>query len=142
MKGLRRSLAVAGTILSLLVTTSTVHAAHESNSQAELEPTAAGPAGASGKVIVNYVAGREGWTASAQVDGLAPNATYNVVLNLNGGGPQVLCTIQTDATGSGSCSDQRDVLAGFNRVEIIEVATGTVVADGTFIRRGGGRERG
>lgn len=141
MKGLRRSLAVVGTILSLLVTTSAVHAGHESNSQAVLKPTAAGPAGASGKVIVNYVAGTEAWTASAEVDGLAPNTTYNVVLNLNGGNPQVLCTIQTDATGSGSCSDQRDVLAGFNRVEIIETATGTVVANGTFVRRGGSRDR-
>ncbi len=141
MMNLRHSLAAAGTILCLLVSTSVAQAAHESNSRAELNPTAAGPAGGGGKVVVNYAAGKESWSASAAVSGLEPNTTYSVVLNLNGAGPQLLCSIQTDASGAGSCSDQRDVLAGFNRVEIVETATGTVVADGTFVRRGGGRER-
>ncbi len=122
MKGLRRSLVAASAILALVLTTSTVYAAHESNSRAELVPIA-------------------GWTASAAIDGFAANTTYNVVINLNGADPQVLCTFTTGATGSGGCSDRRDQLAGFNRVEIVEASTGTVVANGVFVRRGGGRER-
>ena len=120
---------LVGLILGLV---SSVYAAHESNNKAELSGD-----GISGHAIVNYVAGTEGWSSTARVDGLAPG-DYTFAVNLNGTNQTTVCSFTADGNGSDGCSDQDADLPGFNTAVIVD-SDGMVVASGTFARRGGNR---
>ena len=120
---------VFGFILSVA---SNAYAAHESNNRAELMGD-----GVSGKAIVNYVKGTEGWSSTARVMGLEAGE-YTFAVNLNGTNQTVVCTFTSDGHGSEGCSDQDADLPGFNTAVILD-SDGNVVASGIFERRGGGR---
>lgn len=133
LKGSTTSLLTLTMVIGLLLMmTSIAFAAHESNNRAELMGS-----GTSGHAIVNYVAGTEGWSSTARVQGL-PAGDYQFAVNLNGNNQTVVCSFMSDGIGATGCSDQDADLGGFNTAVIID-GDGNVVASGTFARRGGMR---
>ena len=108
--------------------------AHESNNRATLSGD-----GITGTASVNYVAGTEGWRSTARVRGLDAG-DYTFAVNLNGTNQTAICSFTSDGKGSEGCSADTDV-PGFNTAVILD-SDGTVVASGTFARRGGTRETG
>ncbi len=123
---------------------SSAFAAHESNNRANLT----GDDGVSGKAIVNYVKGTEGWSSNTSVFGLQPGE-YVFAVRLRADGPfQTICAFTADGKGRDGCSDRDAVLMGFSQAVIVLDANGngeadmdeTVVASGTFERRGVCRE--
>mgnify|MGYP000583818432 FL=1 len=123
---------VAGAALALLP--SLAQGAHESNNRALLM-SEDGPA--YGSAIVNYVKGRESWTATVQVHGL-PAGVYWFAVRLNDGELQPVCMIEADGDGVARCSNQQFDLGGFNEAVIVD-DEGGIVASGIFERRGGKR---
>lgn len=108
--------------------------AHESNNRANLTGMATGTA------IVNYVAGREAWRSTVNLEGDLADGTYGYYV---AGGPsgdagQLVCTFTVDGNGRMGCSADTD-LPGFARAEIRD-SEDNVVASGMFVRRGGNRE--
>ena len=117
-------------------------ATHESNNTLTFAPVAASPSpDASGAGVINYVKGLSGdepntaWTSSFRFQGLAPNATYTVVVRGRFADPTVfsaICSFTTDAAGAGSCSEQ---FTGLQRLAIAQLriggAAGTPVLQAT-----------
>lgn len=139
MKSSARNQVIA-LFLALLVTLSSVFAAHESNNYALLGSEASA---ADGVAIVNYVAGKEAWTATAHVSGL-PEGMYFFAARINTGAvigdPQPICEFFTNEEGNGSCSNNHFDLGGFHEVVILDM-NGEIVLSGFFERRGGKRSK-
>lgn len=113
--------------------------AHESNNQATLSGTQDGNA-ITGNAIINYVAGREGWQSTVNLQGDLAAGTYTFFATGGPGVLQAICSFTVDGSGGRQgCSANTDLI-GFTGAEVRE-ADGTVVASGTFARRGGNREK-
>lgn len=133
---------LAGVVASALVALSaiTANAAHESNNSATLsgESTLA-----TGKVIVNYIAGKESWAASGTVMDL-PEGMYMLVVRVNTGGNigpfQPVCLLETDGNGDATCGDQQFDLGGFHEALVVDM-DGNILLSGFFERRGGKRAK-
>lgn len=112
--------------------------AHESNNKAGLSGTQNGNL-ITGNAIINYVAGTEGWQSSVNLQGDLASGTYTFFA-IGPGGVQPVCSFSVDGSGGRQgCSADTDLL-GFMRAEV-RYEDGTVVASGTFERRGGNRDR-
>ncbi len=115
-----------------------VQAAHESNNRALLEGD---DAAIQGHAIVNYVKGKESWTASVLVQDL-PAGSYWFAVRFNSGGtigePQPICMLEVGDEGMAACADSMFDLGGFHEALILD-AEGNIVASGFFERRGGNR---
>ncbi|MDQ3646968.1 MAG: hypothetical protein M3345_08565 [Actinomycetota bacterium] len=98
-------------------------AVHEANNRFDLAATGS-IATADGSGYSNYVAGREGFQNYVEVSGLAPNTQYSWY-GIAPSGTALICTLTTDATGSGSCSS--DVDSKLGRTEVRDTLTGAVV---------------
>lgn len=115
-----------------------LHAAHESNNMAMIESD---DDSVEGHAIVNYVKGKESWTATVRVGDLAPGIYWFAVRFNNDmviGEPQPVCMIEANRKGNASCSNQMFDLGGFHEALILD-ADGNIVASGFFDRRGGKR---
>lgn len=121
-----------------------VSAAHESNNQITFRPVA--DPDASGRGVINYVAGREGeaneWTGAFNFKGLTPGETYTVS-GAGGANPTAICTFTAKANGSGGCNARFGVFAG-GQVRVTD-SDGTLVllgsrANGDIISNGGNRD--
>lgn len=113
--------------------------AHESNNQAGLSGTQNGNA-ITGNAIINYVAGRDGWQSTVTLQGDLAPGTYTLFAIGGPGGVQPVCSFTVDGSGGRQgCSADTD-LGGFRFAEV-RYQDGTVVARGTFERRGGQRDR-
>lgn len=106
--------------------------AHNGNNKATLEGDATGNA------IVNYSEGRGTISGTVRTDGLEPG-DYTFQVSLGGVNPQAICefTVSEDG-GRVVCSENGLELDGFSQAEIAD--DGTVVASGTFLRRGNCRD--
>lgn len=108
--------------------------AHESNNGAELVGD-----GVRGSATVNFVRGAgdgPNWRSTAHLRGLDPGS-YDFYFTLNGANETLVCSFLAGMGGTGGCSGDTNV-PGFNTGEIRTI-DGTVVASGTFARRGGNR---
>ncbi|MDQ3380098.1 MAG: hypothetical protein M3546_07220 [Actinomycetota bacterium] len=140
---MHRVIAVAAAFAALLVLAGAALAAHNGNNRAELVGVGA-EADASGVAIVNYSEGQGDFNGNVTVSGLMPNTVYSFYVVSPAGvtiAPFV-CTGTSDAAGVFTCSAQHRVLPGFATAQIRlgTAATGTVVASGTFERRGNCRD--
>lgn len=144
------SIAIAVSMLFLLAPAAL--AVHEANNLFDLAARDASLPDADGSGHSNYVAGNEGWRNFVKVSGLAPETTYDW-RGIGGGNDVVICSLTTDATGSGSC--RSDVNSFLGRTEVRDATTGVVVLDardledenrtvedGEIERRGACREAG
>ena len=142
--GAARGMVVLGILLTLLLGTTSAFASHESNNYAKLT----GAGGVTGNAHVNYVKGTEGWSSTVSVFGLAAGDYVFAVRRTAAGAFQTVCAFTADGRGQDGCSDQDAVLVGFTQAVIVLDANGngiadsgeTVVASGTFERRGVCRE--
>ena len=128
----RSFIALALAAIALLGIASPASAAHNSNNKAELTGTT--DPDITGVAIVNYQEGRGTFNGSTRVDGLEPGEDYTFRVT-GPGGLQTICTFTANASGSGGCSEQGLKLGGFTTAQIVD-KNGTVVASGTFARRG------
>lgn len=112
--------------------------AHESNNRATLSGTQDGRT-ITGSAIINYVSGREGWQSTVNLQGDLAAGTYTFfAISPNGMTEFAVCSFTVAANGGRQgCSADTDV-GGFLTAEVRE-SDGTVVARGTFQRRGGNR---
>ena len=113
-------------------------AAHNGNNRAEL----AGAGGITGVAIVNYSEGQGDFNGNVSASGLMPNTSYSFYVAGAGAGTAgvLICSGTSDAAGVFTCSAQHKPLPGFSRAEIRLGTTTTVVAMGTFERRGNCRD--
>ena len=128
------------TCAALFATAPTASAAHNGNNFAELTGTAADP-DASGKAVLNYSEGGGDFVTTITVADLVPGATYDYLVWRipTDGSTALLCTGEADDQGTFTCQAQHFVLGGF-RQAVVRDAAGTVVALGTFLRRGNCRD--
>lgn len=128
----RFSILLAALALMVLGVTP-VLGAHNGNNKAELTDAATGTA------IVNYSEGTGTFSGTVNTDGLDAG-TYTFQVSLNGTNTTEICefTVSEDGTREG-CSATGLELPGFNRAEIA-AEDGTIVASGTFARRGNCRD--
>lgn len=112
--------------------------AHESNNRATLSGMQDGRA-ILGTAIINYVSGTEGWRSTVNLSGDLAAGTYTFfAISPNGMIAMPVCSFTISETGGRQgCTADTD-LGGFLRAEVRE-SDGTVVASGTFQRRGGNR---
>lgn len=131
---LSRVLLVAAGTAALLLPALPAQAAHESNNKAELTGTGTGNA------IVNYIEGREAnqWTANVRVRGLDAGEYSYVLVAPDGTDAATVCDFTARERGSAGCSNSSFDTGGFATAEVRD-EDGNVVADGTFVRRGGQR---
>ena len=131
-----RVIAVAAAFAALLVLAGAALAAHNGNNRAELT----GAGGVSGVAIVNYSEGQGDFNGNVTASGLTPNTAYSFyVAGATAGNTGVLiCSDTSNSSGVFTCSTQHLVLPGFSRAEI-RLGT-TIVATGTFARRGNCRD--
>lgn len=112
--------------------------AHTANNQANLSGMQNGN-GITGNAITNYVAGRDGWQSTVNLQGDLAAGTYTFFA-IGPGGVQPVCSFTVGGRGGRQgCSADTD-LGGFARAEV-QYQDGTVVASGIFERRGGNREK-
>lgn len=114
---------------------------HESNNRAELSGTQ-GSAAVSGSSIVNFT-GNAGnaWRSNVNLKGdLAPGTYSFFVISPDGTNRMFVCSFTLDPNGRQGCSADTN-LGGFATAEV-EDGTGTVIASGSYARRGGNRFKG
>ncbi len=135
---MHRVIAVAAAFAALLVLAGAALAAHNGNNRAEL----AGAGGITGVAIVNYSEGQGDFNGNVSASGLMPNTSYSFYVAGAGAGTAgvLICSGTSDAAGVFTCSAQHKPLPGFSRAEIRLGTTTTVVAMGTFERRGNCRD--
>ena len=125
-------------------------AAHEANNRFDMQATTAALPDADAVGGSNYSAGNEGWSNHIRVTGLSPHTAYEWH-GIGGGNDVVICTVVTDARGTGTCHS--DVNSFLGRTDLRDASTGEVVAqatasgdanstveDGEIERRGSQRE--
>ncbi len=117
-----------------------VRLAHNSNNQASLSGSQNGNA-ISGNAIINYVAGREGWQSTVNLQGTLAADTYTFyAVAPNGVTLRFVCSFTLDGQGGRQgCSADTDLL-GFATAQVRD-SEGNIVASGMFDRRGGNREK-
>lgn len=121
--------AVLGVLLALPAA-----AAHNGSNKAEL----AGDGG-TGTSVVNYSKGHDTFNASARVLGL-DEGTYTFRLRSPDGQTAFdVCELESTGSGSATCSEVHRDFGGFATGEIVD-DEGTVVAEGTYARRGNCRD--
>ena len=132
---MHRVIAVAAAFAALLVLAGAALAAHNGNNRAELT----GAGGVTGVAIVNYSEGQGDFNGNVTVSGLLPNVDYSFYVNGATSTPgRLICSGTSDAAGAFTCSAQHVVLPGFATAEVRQGTT--VVASGTFARRGNCRD--
>ena len=120
--------------LTALAVTGTAVAAHNGNNKAELS----GAGGVTGVAIVNYSEGQGTFNGTVTVEGLAPNTAYSFTV-AGASGIRTICSGISDSSGTFTCSAQNLTLPGFGTAQV-RTSDGTVVASGTFERRGNCRD--
>ncbi len=128
---------VALVSLAALAITGAAFAAHNGNNKAEL----GGVGGETGTAIVNYSEGQGTFNGTITVRGLAANTSYSFYVNGAGASPsgRLICSGISTSSGTFTCSEQKLPLPGFTTAEV-RTSGGTVVASGTFDRRGNCRD--
>ncbi len=116
----------------------TARFAHESNNQATLSGMQGNNA-ITGNAIINYIAGTEGWRSSVNLSGALTNGTYTLfAVAPDGVTVMEVCSFTVSGPGGRQgCSADTD-LAGFATAQVRD-SEGSIVASGTFARRGGNR---
>lgn len=127
------TLAVAA--VALLGIASPASAAHFGNNKAALVGD-----GVTGTAIVNYSEGTGTFNGSARVSGLEEGTYTFQVVSPNGMTATPICTFTADGNGTDGCSANGLTLGGFATAEIVDDTNNTVVASGTFERRGNCRD--
>ena len=120
--------------LAALAVTGTAFAAHNGNNKADLS----GAGDATGVAIVNYSEGQGTFNGTITVQGLAPNTAYSFTV-AGASGIRTICSGISDSGGTFTCSVQKVTLPGFGTAQV-RTSDGTVVASGTFERRGNCRD--
>lgn len=138
---MHRVIAVAAAFAALLVLAGAALAAHNGNNRAELT----GAGGVSGVAIVNYSEGQGDFNGNVTVSGLMPSTAYSFYVagaaaGMTSAGGVLICSGTSDASGVFTCSARHLVLPGFATAQIRLGTTTTVVASGTFARRGNCRD--
>lgn len=143
MRWTRRGLAIFFMLAAMLATTlGGASAAHNGNNKAPL--TGIGmESDATGNAIVNYSKGTESFNGKVTVRNLVPGATYEFYVTGAAAGMAGVLICSDEATNGGTftCSAQGLGSPGFATAEVRE-DDGTVVASGTFLRRGNCRDAG
>lgn len=103
-------------------------AAHEANNRFDMAATTAALPNADARGISNYSAGNDGWSNSIRVTGLAPETAYEWH-GVGGGNDVVICTVVTDARGTGTCHS--DVNSFLGSTDLRDATTNEVVAQAT-----------
>lgn len=116
--------------------TGTALAAHNGNNKAELSGVGIGTA------VVNYSEGQGTFNGTVAVSGLASNTSYSFYVTGAGAGAagRLICSGTSDSSGMFTCSEQKLGLPGFTTAQVRTTIGGTVVASGTFERRGNCRD--
>ena len=139
MKSFRSITLSACTGLIMVMSTHLAYSAHESNNRAIL--TDGNGDSRSGIALVNYAKGKDTWTASTTVFGLA-DGIYTFAVRVNTGDtigePQIICMLVPNPAGVASCSSSQFALDGFHEALIFDL-DGNIVLSGFFERRGGSR---
>ena len=118
--------------LAALAVTGTALAAHNGNNKAELSGVGSGTA------LVNYSEGLGKFSGTVTVRGLAPNTSYSFTVT-GASGIRTICSGISNSSGTFTCSAQQLTLPGFGTAQV-RTSDGTVVASGTFERRGNCRD--
>jgi len=115
--------------------TGTAVAAHNGNNKAELSGAGTGTA------VVNYSEGQGTFNGTVSVGGLMANTAYSLYVTGAGAGAagRLICSGTSDSSGTFTCSEQKLALPGFTTAQVRTIG-GTVVASGTFERRGNCRD--
>jgi hypothetical protein len=146
----RRLITTATLALAMVMMLGTAAlAVHEANNQFDLAATGSLPE-ADGSGYSNYNAGTDGWKNFVRLSGLAPHTTYDW-RGIGGGQNVIICSVTTDANGSGSCRSEVNSFLGVT--EVRDAATGEQVlfardfqdedqkvSDGEIERRGACRD--
>ena len=122
--------------LVVLAVAGTASAAHNGNNKAEL-----GVGSVTGTAIVNYSEGQGTFNGTISVQGLVPNTSYLFYVTGAGAGTigRLICSGISSSSGTFTCSEQKLALPGFTTAQV-RTSGGTVVASGTFDRRGNCRD--
>lgn len=131
-----RTYLVALLSLAALAVTGTALAAHNGNNKAELSGVGTGTA------VVNYSEGQGTFNGTVTVSGLAANTDYSFFVTGAAAGATglLICSGTSDSSGTFTCSEQKLGLPGFTTAQVRTTIGGTVVASGTFERRGNCRD--
>ncbi|MEO5634358.1 hypothetical protein [Gaiella sp.] len=136
MLKISRTSLVALLSLAALAVTGTALAAHNGNNKAELSGVGTGTA------VVNYSEGQGTFNGTVAVSGLAANTDYSFYVTGAGAGAagRLICSGVSTNSGAFACSEQKLPLPGFTTAQVRTTIGGTVVASGTFERRGNCRD--
>ena len=136
MLKISRTSVVALLSLAALAVSGTALAAHNGNNKAELSGVGTGTA------VVNYSEGQGTFNGTVTVRGLVPNTAYSFFVTGAGAGTagRLICSGISNSHGTFTCSAQKLALPGFTTAQVRTTIGGTVVASGTFERRGNCRD--